>query len=97
VLVLLMGGTVTSEALVANVHIMQDACFAPWLVSLGIACSTLSSALGSIVSAARILQAIARDDLIPYLALFKSVMSLAFHPTLPFYTLLDLTVLTVLT
>jgi potassium/chloride transporter 9 len=71
ILVMLVGGTVTSEALVKNVHIMQDACFAPWLVSLGIAFSTLSSALGALVGASRILQALARDDLIPILSVFK--------------------------
>ncbi|KAA0167990.1 hypothetical protein FNF27_07237 [Cafeteria roenbergensis] len=42
----------------------------PWLVNLGIYAATLSSALASLVGAPRILQAVAKDNLFPFLRRF---------------------------
>jgi amino acid transporter len=44
----------------------------PWLVNLGIYAATLSSALASLVGAPRILQAVAKDNLFPFLRVFAN-------------------------
>jgi potassium/chloride transporter 9 len=51
--------------------VMKDVSLVPWLFTLGIMCASLSSAMASIIGAAKTLQALARDDLLPLLAIFK--------------------------
>ena len=43
---------------------------AGWLVTAGMFAATLSSALGSLMGAPRVLQAVARDDVLPVLSIF---------------------------
>ena len=62
--------TVQSEALLNNYFILQNVCFAWWIVTIGIVCSTVSSALGNLIGSSRVLQALAKDKLIPFLNVF---------------------------
>ena len=50
--------------------IMQQVAFHPSIVVAGLAASTISSALGALVGSARVLQALARDKLVPGLGVF---------------------------
>lgn len=43
----------------------------PWVILVGAFCSTLGAALQCLTSAPRLLQAIARDNIIPFLDVFK--------------------------
>jgi potassium/chloride transporter 9 len=69
-LIVLIGASVKAETLVNNYNIMQDVGFSPAFTAVGLICSTVSSALGSLVSAGRVLQALARDNLFPVLRPF---------------------------
>lgn len=51
--------------------ILSSLSVAPWLVTLGVFGAVLSSAMGAIIGAAKVLQAVARDDLLPVLSIFK--------------------------
>lgn len=63
--------TVTKETLITNLSIMSDIAFVPMVAYVGIFCATLSAALSTISGGSRILQALAKDDLIPFLKFFK--------------------------
>lgn len=64
-LVLLLGGLATPAELRGNPMLMQSAAALPALVTAGIFAATLSSALGSMMGAPRVLQALARDKIFP--------------------------------
>ncbi len=55
----------TPEELKTNTIVMESIARWPFLILLGVWAATLSSALGSIMSAPRTLQAIARDNVVP--------------------------------
>ncbi len=55
----------TAEELINNTGIMSDISSIPILILAGVAASTLSSALGSVLAAPRTLQAIAGDRVVP--------------------------------
>lgn len=59
------------KAMQYDMFVMQHACVSQYLVVLGVAAACLSTSLGSLFGSSRILQAIARDDIIPILAPFK--------------------------
>ncbi len=73
-LALLMGGTRTSEVL-ANLDseslVIADISMVPFLITAGVFAATLSSALGSMMGAPRILQAFAKDNVFPVLRPFE--------------------------
>lgn len=50
-----------SQDLVGNYQVVSDIAVSPLLITAGVLCATLSSALGSMVGAPRVLQALARD------------------------------------
>lgn len=60
-LILLLGGSVNRETLISNSLVMTDIALWPSLIMAGVFAATLSSALGSMLGAPRILQAFARD------------------------------------
>jgi amino acid transporter len=67
------------HAMQINMFVMQDACVSQYLVVLGVAAACLSTALGSMFGSARILQALARDDILPILDYFKVSSRLQVH------------------
>jgi amino acid transporter len=67
--VLLAGGVPRSE-LLGEGFVMKDRAFSPVLIYAGVFCATLSSALGSMMGAPRILQAFASDNIFSRLRWF---------------------------
>ena len=63
----LLGGTVSREALQSDSMIVSKRALIPLLIIIGVFAATLSSALGSMMGAPRILQAVARDGVLPFL------------------------------
>lgn len=55
--------SVPRSNLLSNGFVMKDYAFSPGLIYAGVICATLSSALGSMMGAPRILQAFGRDDI----------------------------------
>ena len=64
-------GIASSSELVSNNLIMADMAKWRWFVLIGVMGATLSSALGSIIGAPRILQALAQDRVLPLSKMFS--------------------------
>jgi amino acid transporter len=58
----LLAASVPRDELLGAGFVMKDYAFSPTLIYAGVICATLSSALGSMMGAPRILQAFARDN-----------------------------------
>eukprot|EP00730_Choanoeca_flexa_P006996 TRINITY_DN12262_c0_g1_i3.p1 TRINITY_DN12262_c0_g1~~TRINITY_DN12262_c0_g1_i3.p1 ORF type:complete len:937 (+),score=236.23 TRINITY_DN12262_c0_g1_i3:83-2893(+) len=72
ILILSMGGSFTRYDLQTDQNIFQNATLgSSYIVVTGIIISSISSALGSLFGGSRVLQAMARDDLMPILSPFK--------------------------
>ncbi|MDA1190852.1 MAG: amino acid permease [Candidatus Poribacteria bacterium] len=67
---LILGGATPRDALITNNLVIKEIALVAWLVTMGILAATLSSALGSMMGAPRILQALAKDDVFPILKPF---------------------------
>ena len=67
---ILLGGAVSREALLSDSMVVSKHALIPWLIVVGVFAATLSSALGSMMGAPRILQALAKDDVLPFLKPF---------------------------
>ena len=70
---LIMGASLTNDVManqLAASVIIQQIAFHPAIVVAGLIASTISSALGALVGSARILQALARDELLPGISMF---------------------------
>jgi hypothetical protein len=65
-----LAGTRSGDELVTNNMIIGDIARWPILISAGVFSATLSSALGSMMGAPRILQALAKDSIFPSLKMF---------------------------
>jgi potassium/chloride transporter 9 len=63
--------TLTKQTLVEHSSIIIEVSFWPWVITMGVFAAALSSALGNIIGGSRIIQAIARDELLPALGFFK--------------------------
>lgn len=68
---MLFAGTRSSETLQRDSFVILDVAWSPMLINVGIFAATLSSALGSMMGAPRILQALARDNIFPSLRMFS--------------------------
>jgi amino acid transporter len=68
---LFLAGTRSADALVSDNLIISDIAQWPVLILAGVFAATLSSALGSMMGAPRILQALARDSIFPSLKMFR--------------------------
>ncbi|SFI39040.1 Amino acid transporter [Tindallia magadiensis] len=66
----LLAGSVSRNALVGDGFVMRDQALFPVLIYAGVISATLSSALGSMMGAPRILQAFARDNIFKRLRWF---------------------------
>ena len=60
-MVVALGATASRESLIENELVMAEIAYVPSLITAGVLAATLSSALGSMMGAPRILQALARD------------------------------------
>ncbi len=67
---ILLGASRPQSELIENSFVMLDIAWSPLLINAGIFAATLSSALGSMMGAPRILQALARDNIFPSLKSF---------------------------
>ena len=65
VLPFILANRASASALADNPLVMRDTAFIPFAILLGVWGATLSSALGSILGAPRVLQALARDGVLP--------------------------------
>ena len=72
-LIIGQAGSLDRVGLQFDMDVMQDACFNQYFIVLGVTTACLSTALGSLFGSARILQAIARDDIYPILKPFAQV------------------------
>ena len=66
-LAILLGGAASRETLQTEPLVMGRLSPFPWLITAGVFAATLSSALGSMMGSPRILQAFARDRVLPVL------------------------------
>lgn len=69
-LALLLGSSRSSDVLQTDSSVVNDIAAWPFLITAGVFAATLSSALGSMMGAPRILQAFARDHVFPSLRAF---------------------------
>ncbi|KAI9103037.1 amino acid permease-domain-containing protein [Phlyctochytrium arcticum] len=67
----LLAGSIGRDMLLHDLGIMQNIAIFPPLVAVGVAATSFFSALGSLIGAAKIFQAIGKDDLLPGLSFFK--------------------------
>ena len=70
IMAFVLAGSRAADELVANNLIVADISRWPILISAGVFAATLSSALGSMMGAPRILQALSRDGIFPSLQMF---------------------------
>ncbi|EER25325.1 amino acid permease family protein [Coccidioides posadasii C735 delta SOWgp] len=70
IVILVIASTVTRESLYRDVNIIQDINMSAALIVLGEFATTFFSALMGLIGASKLLQAIARDDLIPGVSFF---------------------------
>ena len=63
----LLGGSATRDQLIGNTLVMSDIALMPAMIAGGVFAATLSSALGSMMGAPRIIQSVARDRLFRFL------------------------------
>ncbi len=97
--ILLCGGAQSREELIYSSFetLCSQALFnAGFLVVAGVFAATLSSALGSLMGAPRVIQAVARDRLIPSLHLFEKGAGRANEPVRALWLTLGLTITTIL-
>lgn len=71
-LAFLLGGSRPHDALVSDSMVIAGIARWPALITAGVFAATLSSALGSMMGAPRILQAFARDNVFPWLRIFAA-------------------------
>lgn len=72
-IILLLGAASNRENLVTDSMLMQKTAMMPMLITAGIFSATLSSALGSMMGAPRILQALSKDNIFRWLRPFARI------------------------
>ncbi|MGE0609636.1 MAG: amino acid permease [Pirellulales bacterium] len=77
---ILLSGVRTHEELINNNFVIRDISQWPLLITAGVFAATLSSALGSMMGAPRIMQAFARDEIFPWLKFFGAASGKAREP-----------------
>ncbi|TPX69577.1 hypothetical protein SpCBS45565_g02294 [Spizellomyces sp. 'palustris'] len=70
-LAVLVAGSIERTTLLKDLSVLQDISLFPSLVAVGVAATSFFSALGSMIGAAKILQAIGKDDLLPAVSFFQ--------------------------
>lgn len=61
----MIGATIARPVLQFNNAFMQSVCVPGFIYSIGILCASLAGGLSSLIGASRVLQALARDRLLP--------------------------------
>lgn len=69
---IMLAGAASNVTLHEDPLIVRTVSLWPWLITAGVFAATLSSALGSMMGAPRILQALARDTIFPKLQIFAA-------------------------
>lgn len=77
---IVFAASVPSDVLVADYGAMRKVAVAPWLIEIGVVAATLSSAMASCLGAPRILQSLARDNIIPPLRVFAQGVGVTHNP-----------------
>lgn len=77
---ILLSGASDSEGLIEDPMILRKIAVWPWLITAGVFAATLSSALGSMMGAPRILQAFSRDQVFKGLNFFSTDSGVSNEP-----------------
>ena len=77
---LLLAASNSRETLLSDAFVMKDTAWSGALIYAGVFAATLSSALGSMMGAPRILQAFGKDDIINWMQFFKKGSGSANEP-----------------
>ncbi|KAF8962514.1 hypothetical protein BGZ46_001153 [Entomortierella lignicola] len=81
-IVILMGGSISRSTMYSDLSVLQDVSISPLFIASGALAASIFATLGSVIGAAKILQAIARDNLLPLLAVFGQGTPNTDEPTL---------------
>ncbi|KAF9356954.1 hypothetical protein BGX26_004495 [Mortierella sp. AD094] len=81
-IVVLMGGSISRSTMYSDLSVLQDVSVSPLFIASGALAASVFATLGSVIGAAKILQAIARDNLLPLLAVFGQGTPKTDEPTL---------------
>ncbi|KAF9993657.1 hypothetical protein BGZ79_001655 [Entomortierella chlamydospora] len=81
-IVVLMGGSISRSTMYSDLSVLQDVSVSPLFIASGSLAASVFATLGSVIGAAKILQAIARDNLLPLLAVFSQGTPKTDEPTL---------------
>ncbi|KAF9977577.1 hypothetical protein BGZ73_005560 [Actinomortierella ambigua] len=82
VIVILMGSSIARTTMHTDMNILQDISLSPLFIASGALATSIFATLGSVIGAAKILQAIARDNLLPILSVFSQGTPKTDEPTL---------------
>eukprot|EP00948_MAST-09A_sp_MAST-9A-sp1_P003930 g3930.t1 len=66
----LLAASFDRDSLRCDYYLLQEIALSEYVVVVGMAMATLSTSLGALFGGSRVLQAIARDDIFPYLGIF---------------------------
>ena len=81
IVIICLAGTVTRESFYRNVNIVQDTNLSGILILMGECATSIFSVLMGVIGSAKLLQALARDDLIPGLSIFGQGTKVYDEPT----------------
>ncbi|KAF9314467.1 hypothetical protein BG003_004157 [Podila horticola] len=81
-IVILMGGSISRDTMYTDLSVLQDVSISPLFIASGALAASVFATLGSVIGAAKILQAIARDNLLPVLSMFSQGTPRTDEPTL---------------
>ncbi|KAG0017009.1 hypothetical protein BGZ81_010960 [Podila clonocystis] len=81
-IVILMGGSISRSTMYTDLSVLQDVSISPLFIAAGALAASVFATLGSVIGAAKILQAIARDNLLPVLSMFSQGTPRTDEPTL---------------
>ncbi|KAF9927882.1 hypothetical protein FBU30_002804 [Linnemannia zychae] len=81
-IVILMGGSISRSTMYTDLSVLQDISINPLFIASGALAASVFATLGCVIGAAKILQAIARDNLLPLLSIFGQGTPKTDEPTL---------------
>ncbi|GJJ70481.1 solute carrier family 12 (potassium/chloride transporters), member 9 [Entomortierella parvispora] len=81
-IVVLMGGSISRSTMYTDLSVLQDISISPLMIAAGALAASVFATLGSVIGAAKLLQAIARDNLLPFLSVFGQGTPKTDEPTI---------------